>query len=93
MTAMRLTSDSGSVTIAYDDEANDNRVERTFTCPVDGGWVQEEMTNGRVQVCDRLSHRGSTLRAGSRATLADLIRREYRAMRAAEKREAARYAQ
>lgn len=91
MPAMRLTIDSGFVTIAYDNEMSDGRVERTFTCPFDGGWVYEETISGRVQVCDRLSHRGSTLRAGSRAILADLIRREYRAMRASEKREAARY--
>lgn len=91
MPAMRLTIDYGSLTVAYDDEMSGARMERTFTCPFDGGWVCEETTSGRVQVCDRLSHRGSTLRAGSRAALADLIRREYRAMRAAEKREAARY--
>lgn len=91
MAAMRLMIDSGSVTIAYDDDMSGGRVERTFSCPVDSGRVREEMTSGRVQVCDRLSHRGSTLRAGSRAILADLIRREYRAMRASEKREAARY--
>ena len=39
------------------------------------------------QVCDRLSTRGSTLMVGSRNALIDVIRREYRVMRAAERRE------
>jgi hypothetical protein len=39
----------------------------------------------RQQVCDRLSSRGNTLTANP-ASLADVIRREYRAMRAAERR-------
>ena len=84
----KFSTDSvNRVTVAYDSEFR-GRVERTFSCPPDGGYVIELFRNGdSSQVCDKLAHRGSTLRCASRDDLLDLIRREYRAMRAAERRD------
>lgn len=80
-----ITTDTqGYVTIAYDDDGE--RVSRTFFAPVDGGYVREVDSRGQYpQVCDKLYSRGSTLRA-TRAGLADVIRREWRARQVAEKR-------
>ena len=85
------TNSNGSVTVSYDStgwRGEDVRVERTFFCPTTGGYVREYDDKGQYpQVCDGLSNRGSTLDCPSRAKLPDMIRREYRAMRRAEKRE------
>lgn len=91
MKAKFTTDPAGRVILSYDVEDYDGvrRVERVFTCPPDGGYVRE-YPNGK-QVCDRLAHTGSTLTCSSRDKLLSLIRREYRAMRRAEKREANRY--
>lgn len=83
--------DAGRVTIAYDDELHWTgeavRVERTFTCPHEGGYVREYRKEGAwEQVCDKLESTGNTLSCSSRDKLMDLIRAEYRAMRRAEKR-------
>lgn len=87
-----ITADQhGYVTISYDDYLNE-RVTRTFFCPVNGGYVKEQDKQQQYpQVCERLSSRGNTLECSSRDKLLDLIRREYRAMRRAEKREDSRY--
>lgn len=91
---MKLTvNDAGNVTLAYDTEdfmGEIARVEREFSCPVDGGYVREynPKTLDWDQVCDRLASRGSTLIASNRVELPNIIRREYRAMRRAEKSEA-----
>lgn len=63
------------------DDVGDYIRIRHFWVPVGGGYVWEEFPNhhgttGR-QVCDGLSHYGSTLRS-TRGGLAALIRREYR---------------
>lgn len=89
----KITTDQiGRVTISYDSDDYDGvqRVERTFTCPIDGGYVREYRNGDWKQVCDRLSHMGNTLSCSSRDKLVAMIRREYRAMRRAEKREAGR---
>lgn len=89
-TTIRLTA-PGYVEMAYTDELGE-RVERTFTARLDGerGYVHEEMAGGdRRQVCERLHSQGPTLTA-SADTLLSVIRREYRAQRAADKRRAAR---
>lgn len=89
-----FTTDSyGRVTIAYDEQLTGERITRTFTCQPQGGYVWEIgfRDGNRRQVCDQLSGGGNTLSAGGIETLIKVIRREYRAMRAAEKREAARY--
>ena len=90
MKAAKFSTDlMGRVTVAYDMESWTGeavRVERVFTCPDDGGYVREKMSNGGwEQVCDKLAVRGSTLSCSSRDRLLDLIRAEYRAMRRAEK--------
>lgn len=83
------TNSNGSVTVSYDTEGyegEDVRRERTFFCPANGGYVRETTDSGDCpQVCDGLSNRGSTLDCPNRAKLPDMIRREYRAMRRAEK--------
>lgn len=77
------------VTISYDDCFGD-RVTRTFFCPASGGYIRESVRD-YPQVCDQLAHSGSTLYAESGNDLIKIIRREYRSMRRAEKREATRY--
>jgi hypothetical protein len=84
---MRLTvAASGHVTISYQGPDGLQR-ERTFSANSDTPvYVREHRHDGTTtQPCEELASTGSTLRA-SRSTLADVIRREYRAMRAAEKR-------
>lgn len=83
MTKMQITADdSGRVTLSYDGDDGE-RVTRAFTCPIDGGYVREYKAGGDLkQVCDKLYSHGSTLMASNRSSLADLIRREYKAMRA-----------
>lgn len=84
-----ITSDAGypnRCTIRYEDEAG-QLVERDFFAPAEGGYVREDWRNPR-QVCERLQGGGATLvwspeRDG---TLASLVRREWRARRAAERR-------
>ena len=91
MTKTKITTDAmGSVTISYE---HDGRIAtRAFSCPVGGGYVVELLLGGDTrQVCRRLSSMGETLYCAGRAGLADLIRREYRAMRAAQKRAEAAY--
>lgn len=57
---------------------------RTFWCPDSGGHVYEELPDRPgilgMQVCERLYHRGATLRATA-TTLAAVIRRERRRQR------------
>jgi hypothetical protein len=86
MRARFSVDQSGGVTVSYD-AAFDVRVTRYFVCPLEGGYVQEYVNshNNWSQVCDRLSSRGSTLRCSSRDNLLKLIRREYHAMRRANK--------
>lgn len=87
MAKASITADDfGHVTLSYDLEGE--RVIRSFTCPDEGGYVSELTMRGVYQVCERLSSRGATLMCGNRFGLIDKIRREYRAMRAAEKRDA-----
>jgi hypothetical protein len=95
MKASFTTNSIGQVTLSYDSEdmtGDTVRITREFSCPPDGGYVIEFVKGGNTkQVCDRLGHMGSTLMCSSREGLLALIRREYKAMRAAEKREAARF--
>jgi len=70
MKAAKFSTDlMGRVTVAYDMESWTGeavRVERVFTCPDDGGYVREKMSNGGwEQVCDKLAVRGSTLSCSS----------------------------
>jgi hypothetical protein len=90
---MKLTVGSqGGVKLAYVGESplgDTIQIAREFTCPSDGGYVIEHFEDGgRRQVCDGLTKMGETLRSSSRDTLAAVIRREYRTMKAAISRDA-----
>lgn len=77
------------VTLEYDGDdyfGEPKRVSRTFSCPMNGGYVLEFDGRDWKQVCDRLSSTGSTLHCSSRSNLLAMIRREYKAMRRADKR-------
>jgi hypothetical protein len=83
----KITTDNvtGNVTIKYLDCFGD-LCERTFstTSPFDHSSVLELFDNGQTaQVCERLSSMGWSL-TSTRASLPDVIRREYRRMRRAE---------
>lgn len=75
----RFSIDSkGRVIIRYADQ------ERTYTCPVEGGYVFELLPEGgQRQVFES---NGNALTAPSRAELLGVIKREYRKLRRAEKR-------
>jgi hypothetical protein len=84
---MRLTVlPSGAVELEYSDGLTGARVQRLYTCPDRGGYVHEEYAGGWRQTCERLSSTGITLEASSREALPELIRREYKRMKANEKR-------
>jgi len=90
MKAKFAVDHAACVVLSYDAEdfGGVRRVQRTFACPVIGGRVSEYINGDWKQVCERLSNTGQALHVGSREKLIDLIRREYQAMRRAEKREA-----
>ena len=80
---MRLTDNGQTVELSYHDPDTGAYRTRTFYVPPNGGYVRQT-TWGRPgtlgqQVCERLSSSGHTLTA-TPATLADVIRREYRRM-------------
>ena len=83
------TDEIGRATLSEDDDnfGGAKRVNRIFRCPLDGGYVLEHRDNDWKQVCDKLYGMGSTLMSPSRADLANVIRREYQAMRRAEQRQ------
>lgn len=86
--------DARTVNIAFEDEMGD-RIEMHIWAPMPkaGGssYVRFRSHDGiERQLCERLSSRGSTLMYSDGTRLVDLVRREYRAMRAAEKRAAER---
>ena len=67
----------------------DEEIDETLFAPSDGGYVFVLQADGSTtQICDRLSSTGSTLIYSPKyhGRLVDLVRREYRKMRAAEKR-------
>ena len=81
------TTDHGHVNIEFD-TMDGRRRSMQISCPTTGGYVYEIRPDGSTtQVCEKLAGSGSTLTAKSRADLPDLVRREYRRMRRAEKRE------
>jgi hypothetical protein len=78
--------------IAFDDESclgGTVRREHHFRAAEGGGYLYEVGT-GR-QLCDGFEASGPTLLWGGRGRLVDFLRREYRQMRAAERRERERY--
>lgn len=83
---MRLEDTWTGVRITYWDPLFERTVSRHFTAPSGRyGYVRE----GDDQVCENLYSTGRTLMA-SAESLARVIRREYRAMCRAEKREGLR---
>lgn len=86
-TAIKSISNS-RVEIKFEDLITGDIYEYDIWAPADGGYVRY---NGDKQLCERLSCRGNTLYWSGKAPLVDLIRREYKAMRRADKREASRY--
>lgn len=83
--------DERHVTISFDDATWGERVTMEIWAPIprEGGYSYVRY-NGDRQLCAGLSGAGSTLSYKDGTQLIDLVRREYRAMRASEKREAAR---
>jgi hypothetical protein len=75
MSRMKLTKTSNYVTLSYTEPVTGEREIREFHVPFSGGYVRE----GDKQVCENLSHFGSTLTADPE-TLADVIRQEYRSL-------------
>ena len=82
----RITADptSGVVTLRYYDTVAREVRTRQFVVPADGGYVLELLAKGDCR--PGYLTQGAPLIAESSAELADVIRREYRRMRAAERR-------
>lgn len=86
MRALFIKSNHGPhrCSLRYDDERG-RRVERDFFAPPGGGYVREGWSDPR-QVCDRLGSTGATLVWDpASGPLVELVRREWRAMRRAER--------
>lgn len=83
--------DDRHVTLAFDDLLSGQRITMDIWAPVprEGGSSYVRY-NGEKQLCYGLSSRGNTLSYSHGTKLVDLVRREYRAMRRADKREADR---
>jgi hypothetical protein len=91
MKAKFTTNSARHVTLEYDviDHAGTRRVTRVFWAPSQGGYVREYDKNScSSQVCERLSSTGVTLSVTREEKLLDLIRKEYRAMRREDLRNA-----
>lgn len=80
--------DSNTVTLTAIDPVTEERIERTFTVPTNGGYVRDE--RGR-QVCKRLANRGDTLTATDADDLLRTVRSEWAAYRRRAKREDQRF--
>ena len=94
MTKTTITSqDDRHVTLSFDCESSGERTTLDIWAPMPGAnGLSYVRYNGDKQLCNGLSSRGETLSYQAGTKLVDLVRREYRAMRATEKRQAARYA-
>jgi hypothetical protein len=77
--------DDSRVEMSYTDSFTGERREYYFYAPASGGYVRYGPNN--KQICEKLSFAGPTLQWSGKSPLVNLIRREYRAMRAAERRE------
>lgn len=83
--------DDRHVSLAYDDLLSGERIKLEIWAPVprEGGSSYIHY-NGDKQLCHGLSGSGNTMTYPAGARLVDIVRREYRAMRRADKREANR---
>jgi hypothetical protein len=93
MTRTKITAhDDRRVTIAYTSLIDGETVQLDIWAPQPGPSGSSYVRfNGNRQLCAGLSSGGHTLSYREGTRLVDLVRKEYRAMRADEKREAARY--
>jgi len=94
MTKTTITAqDDRNVYLRFEDTDTGEMIELEIWAPVArDGFSSYVRYNGYKQLCGGLSSRGETLTYKVGTKLIDLVRREYRAMRATEKREAGRYA-
>jgi hypothetical protein len=74
------------VTVRSADPLTDEMSETEYFAPSDGGYVRINDGRNFPQVCDGLFSTGSTLEWGGRTPFVNLIRREYRKGRAADKK-------
>jgi len=74
--------------LTYVDETTGNPITRVFFAPASGGYVQENWAQPH-QVCARLQGSGHTLvwSPSQDGPLVNLIRREWKAWQAAERRQ------
>lgn len=73
--------------ITYRSALTDELVALELFAPSRGGYVKVDDGRQYPQICERLAATGNTLMwSASDGRLADMVRREYRRMRAAEKR-------
>lgn len=94
MSKAKITAqDDRHVTIEFADLLSGERITMEIWAPAPkmGGYTYVRY-DGQKQLCDKLSLRGSTLMYKDGTRLVDLVRREYTAMRSADKRKAAHYA-
>jgi hypothetical protein len=75
--------------VSYTDPCDGCRITREFFAPSEGGYVRENDGQQYPQVCEELASMGNTLKWRPGHPLMDLIRREYRRMRAGERRDMA----
>ena len=94
MSKTKITAhDDRHVTITFTTLDTDQAVQMDIWAPAPGkSGTSYVRYNGDNQLCAGLSSRGETLSYCAGTKLVDLVRREYRAMRSADKREIARYA-
>ena len=88
-TIRTMNGNQNAVELCYDDVGTGDRVQRAFWChDSNGSYIREDVYADMArdpQVCTRLGSSGYTLTRG--ASLVNTIRREYQAMRRAEKLE------
>ena len=77
--------DGSTVVAAFDCPLTGDRETHRYHIPHQGGYVREGA--GGAQVCELLSNRGVTLIASSPTHLLAVIRREYRRLVAANRKE------
>ena len=78
-----FTDNGDHVTLRYTDDYDDEVRTREFWIPNVSG--NAHVREGDRQVCYQPSYYGNTLTVGQKERLIDVIRTEYRAMRAAER--------
>lgn len=82
---------SNRVELAYDDEVTGERIVREFWIDRAGGVIWEDIDEGSTEVCARLSHQGMILRAGTADDMLATLRREWRLLRQAQRRDYQQY--